>query len=384
MDDNSASSRDESCPLCKTLAEPLLDLAFAPKQHLPSNVRFGYCEQCDFIFALNLDAEAYRAFYRATLNDTGHVSDIDNPDNLFSLQAAAVCNYLGVDFRGSCLDFGSGEGQLLNRLADDLPNATFYGTDLRNSLRADGRIKFLENIDNLALRFDFIILSHVAEHFVDLSDLGRLLELLNPDGTLYIEVPDPTQYVRFPRREFMYYFDRLHVNHFSRRTLELWLACYGLEVTRFGRHAFAYRDGKYPGQFAFAKVGRNGVVKGASLGTLRHSFSEYDEFERHRAKSLRCDILKLSARRDLIVYGRGDNFFRSVASGGPLHELPIKAILDRNSQLSASISTPVVMAPAKGLAEYPNAVVLMTVSAGAEKIVEEINAVSPGRTVVMI
>jgi SAM-dependent methyltransferase len=376
--------RDDCCSLCRMPAERVFELDCAAKPPLADTICFRWCPACDFVFAQHLDAEAYRAFYRSALHDTAHVSDADTPDNLHRIQARLICSHLGGDFRGNCLDFGSGEGQLLEHLCKLLPNAKIYGTDLRNSLRSTATAVFLENLDSTAVSFDLIVLSHVAEHFVDLSEISKLLSHLAPGGTLYIEVPDPLGYGDCPRREFMYYFDRLHVNHFSQLALIRWLGQHSLDVARYGTHRFAYRDGAYPAQFAFATFGGTRPGPGNSTMTLREAFTSYRASEVLRAKKLREQIIERAGGRDLLVYGRGDNFVRARSPGGPLHLVPIKAILDRNAQeLSAYGSTPVVT-PSIGLAEYPDAVVLMTVSAGADGIVEEIKARSPGRTVIMV
>jgi hypothetical protein len=63
-------------------------------------------------------------------------------------------------------------------------------------------------------RFDLIVLSHVAEHLRDLDWLDNLPRLLDPRGTLYIEVPDPRGYDCIHRPP-LYYFDSEHINHFS-------------------------------------------------------------------------------------------------------------------------------------------------------------------------
>jgi SAM-dependent methyltransferase len=361
-----------------------LELACAPKPPLSDSICFRWCAHCDFAFAQNLDAEAYRCFYRSALNDTGHVSDADTPDNLHRIQAALLREYLGDDFRGTCLDFGSGEGQLLEHLCRLLPKATIFGTDLRNSLRANSAAVFLENLDSAPTRFDLIILSHVAEHFVDLSEVAKLIEHLTPDGTLYIEVPDPLGYGNCPRREFMYYFDRLHVNHFSRLALTKWLATYTLNVTKFGTHRFAYRDGMYPAQFVFATSDGDRPDPATPICTFSQAFNSYRDLEILRAEKLRKCIVELAGSRDLLVYGRGDNFFRARSPGGPLYQLPIKAILDRNAQVYSADGSIPVIAPSKGLAAYPDAVVLVAVSAGAEAIVDDIRTAAPDRTVIMI
>jgi 2-polyprenyl-3-methyl-5-hydroxy-6-metoxy-1,4-benzoquinol methylase len=219
----------------------VLEFEYAHDAPLGNSLCFRWCDCCDFIFAQHLDAEAYRSFYHSKLNDTGHVSDTDTTANLHRLQAALILSYLGGDFRGNCLDFGAGEGQLLELLSALLPDATIRGTDLRNSLRPGGAAHFIRSnrAGAAPARFDLIIMSHVAEHLVDLSEIATVMAYLAPGGSLYIEVPDPLGYNDCPRREFMYYFDRLHVNHFSRSSLTRWLAQHSFVVTRFGTHQFA-------------------------------------------------------------------------------------------------------------------------------------------------
>jgi 2-polyprenyl-3-methyl-5-hydroxy-6-metoxy-1,4-benzoquinol methylase len=362
----------------------VLALEFAPKPPLSNSISFCWCFKCDYIFAANLDAEAYRTFYRSALHDTAHVSDVINPDNLHGLQARLLGDYLGREFSGNCLDFGAGEGQLLEALAQSLPRAKLYGSDLRNSLRPGSPASFLETLDAASVKFDLIILSHVAEHLVDLSDLSTVLKYLTPAGLLYIEVPDPVGYASCCRREYMYYFDRLHVNHFSQTALGRWLARYSIGVTKRGTHRFAYRDGRYPAQYVLASPAAPVTADLRSDTTLRTEFGVYQAQEVKRAASVRDRIIKAGHDTGLIVYGRGDNYYRSRSIGGPLNKISIDAILDRNAEALVHEGDIPVLKPSKGLVEYPEAVILMTVSAGTEQIVAEIQARTPGRTIIMI
>jgi len=377
-------NRSDRCPLCHTKGEPVLALAFAPKPPLSNSISFCCCYECDYIFAANLDAEAYRTFYRTALHDTAHISDIITPDNLYELQARMLGDYLGPEFSGNCLDFGAGEGQLLEALAKSLPRARLYGSDLRNSLRPGSPASFLEDLDAAPAKFDLIILSHVAEHLVDLSDLSTVLKHLAPAGFLYLEVPDPVGYSSCARREYMYYFDRLHVNHFSQVALGRWLARDSLGVTKSGTHRFAYRDGKYPAQYVFASPTAPVTADLRSHTTLRRALGVYQSQEKIRAASVRDRIIAAGRDHRLIVYGRGDNYYRARAQGGPLHKISIDAILDRNADALVQDGDVPVLKPSKGLAEYPEALILMTVSAGTEQIVSEIQAMTPGRTIIMI
>jgi 2-polyprenyl-3-methyl-5-hydroxy-6-metoxy-1,4-benzoquinol methylase len=377
-------NRSDRCPLCRGTADPVLALEFAPKPPLSNSISFRWCRKCDYIFAAKLNAEAYRTFYRTALHDTAHISDVITPDNLYVLQARLLADYLGREFSGNCLDYGAGEGQLLGALAKSLPRAKLYGSDLRNSLRPGTPATFIAALDAAPVKFDLIILSHVAEHLVDLSDLATVLKHLAPDGLLYLEVPDPIGYLRCPRREYMYYFDRLHVNHFSQAALSSWLASYSLGTIKRSTHRFAYRDGQYPAQYVFASPTSPVTSDSQSHTTLRQALTAYQTQEAKRAAALRDEIIKASRHHGLIVYGRGDNYYRARSQGGPLNEVSIDATLDRNAETLARDGDIPVLNPSKGLAKYPEAVILMTISAGAEQIVAEIQARAPGRRVIML
>jgi hypothetical protein len=110
----------------------------------------------------------------------------------------------------------------------------------------------------------------------------------------------------------------------------------------------------------------------------------YQAQEVKRAASVRDGIIKAGHDNGLIVYGRGDNYYRSRSQGGPLNKISIDAILDRNAEALVHEGDIPVLKPSKGLVEYPEAVILMTVSAGTEQIVAEIQARTPGRTIIMI
>jgi hypothetical protein len=182
----------------------------------------------------------------------------------------------------------------------------------------------------------------------------------------------------------MYYFDRLHVNHFSQAALTRWLDKFALAITSRGSHQFAYRDGKYPAQYVFASANEAAEVPNLSATNLRQAFDSYRRTELERAKQLRDSIVSEAGARDLLVYGRGDNFFRARSVGGPLYRLPIRAVLDRNAGTLAPDSEFEILPPAAGLRENPDAVVLVAVSGSTSEVVATIRAESPGRTIIMV
>jgi len=77
---------------------------------------------------------------------------------------------------------------------------------------------------------DLVIYSHVLEHVLDVGEeLGRLREVLAPDGTVYIEVPGVKRLDLVYEHDFLRYLQNAHVHHFSLRTLTNLLEKHGFE-----------------------------------------------------------------------------------------------------------------------------------------------------------
>jgi 2-polyprenyl-3-methyl-5-hydroxy-6-metoxy-1,4-benzoquinol methylase len=68
--------------------------------------------------------------------------------------------------------------------------------------------------------FDCVICSQVLEHVFSLNSfLEELVRLLGSEGVLYVEVPNAAAYCDCFHAPF-YYFDREHINHFTRCSLD--------------------------------------------------------------------------------------------------------------------------------------------------------------------
>jgi len=123
------------------------------------------------------------------------------------------------------LDFGCGEASLLIELATHFPSSVFLGFEPGPAAHTASNTAKTLGLDNLSIAtmqeahergpYDLIIASHVMEHLVDFDLLHRLRDSLTESGILYVEVPDSLHYEDHQRLEFRYYFDRLHVNHFT-------------------------------------------------------------------------------------------------------------------------------------------------------------------------
>jgi SAM-dependent methyltransferase len=383
--------RGRICPICTGAARDEDSFALSPSRDLPEIVHLQFCAACDFLFLRDVEATSYRRYYASVLNDADDAVKLEGPDARVVLQTVRFEALLPKDFRGRMLDFGCGQGGLLRALADRFPDASFFGHDIADHLPSSSRIRFVPTLDDVADRFDVIVLSHVVEHLVDFEILRRLAGRLAPDGLMYVEVPDPANYVTHQRREFMYYIDRLHINHFSTHAMRRLLDRCGLEVVDSGAYSFGYKDGRYPAIYCVARqpqgepagMIRDRVADGPAKNEagLDAAYRAYVADEERRVQPFRDRLAKAAENGGLLVYGGGDNFRRALRPGGPLHALPLLAVLDQRATDAATREGFRFLPPLAGLEQYPTAAVVVMVSQGSDAIVKWIGERSPGRQV---
>lgn len=137
------------------------------------------------------------------------------------------------------MDIGAGYGDIF-----DVSKILFHQSDgyvfepdeyTQNSLTKKGVHVFKEsflvnkNYDNIKLKFDIIIMSHVLEHYnaMDvIAILKKLSHFLSQYGVLFIEVPcDDMQIVKDFRKN-----DAPHLSFFSMKALREALERAGMEV----------------------------------------------------------------------------------------------------------------------------------------------------------
>jgi hypothetical protein len=304
-----------ACPLCaRHPGDEITTLAFRRKGDLPERISLHACRDCDLVFTWPREAEAYEAYYVEVANDfVTSVSNFRNQDQLLRLS-----RFIEGRSMTRVLDYGCGGGGLLAALSARHPDVAFVGFDVNGGFPADApNLTFTQALPDDV--FDLVILSHVLEHAVD---PGGMLEGLKPCArSLYVEAPCPENYLAIDQPQYLYYIDRLHINHFGYRSL-LKAVGSGFRLLEYGHYSMPYDVGpSYPCQYAmFAAAPDPTPVQTAITDYLREQAAKFAAVQ-----------AGLQNRR-FYVYGFGDNLLRSRSPGGPLHGLDaqILGVIDRD------------------------------------------------------
>ena len=361
------------CPICQATSAHLHGLTFSKRMDLPQTIALQVCASCNFAFNTPRETAVYDAFYAANTNDIlGADTSLKESEIIrYNAQLELLKPALDAPNVQRVLDIGCGQAGLLRTIKKHYPDKVCHAADpnVSASLVFDNGLVYSRTWQDLDQEFDLIILSHVAEHILDLQEFGALTRLLAPRGKVYIEVPDASRYHAFPRREYLYYFDRLHVNHFTPQSLYQLLENWGLHTEACGRNDFEYKDAKpYPAHYALASREAVQLCATQQGEALHNSLVSYIANEAARQKHLNN---ALQGKPDIVVYGFGDNFFKARGAGGALDGLGITAIVDaRHEALSKSDYAKhyVFLGLDACCTRYPDATYVVTVSWGSAQI----------------
>ena len=139
--------------------------------------------------------------------------------------------------KGEILDIGCATGQFLNYMAEHGWNATGIEPDNKTRARAISEYGLkvfpeeqLNSFDKAT--FDVITMWHVLEHVSDLNGrMKQLKNLLKPQGTLIIAVPNCEAYDAKIYREFWAGYDLpRHLYHFSKSDMKLLTGKFGFTI----------------------------------------------------------------------------------------------------------------------------------------------------------
>lgn len=142
------------------------------------------------------------------------------------------------------LDIGAGTGDVIKYFSTLYPNVQFtgfeYNEDYIKSFQATEKCRLLyggvEEALKLGIKFDFIILSHLFEHIVDLNEFLSKIKLVSaPEAIVYIEVPGIFGYLK-DTAHYDYSFENFHtiahVYNFTLSSLGKVLERNGLKILK--------------------------------------------------------------------------------------------------------------------------------------------------------
>ncbi len=139
----------------------------------------------------------------------------------------------------SVLDYATGNGRFAMQSAKVFPNACIHAVDYQDAppqhlLDEDVRVNYfnLKDFGELNQKYDLIFLRHVLEHtHHPIELLNNLAKRLNPNGILYVEVPNLHSGCAklFGKNWNSYYVPR-HIYHYTIRSLKEIVTTAGLRA----------------------------------------------------------------------------------------------------------------------------------------------------------
>lgn len=207
---------------------------------LPANVVL--CKNCGLGYLsprwtagsyLEFYRNEYDNYYRPALNPQSFLKPqtdnvIINRLKLYKLNPVSI---------NSLLDIGSGEGQNLIDFKLEYPPANLFAIEVSvrsiEHLHQNGVMVISKNFDNswdldYNVHFDFIIMRHVLEHFMNpVEIMNKVRRVLSPDGLAYIAVPNNLKPISKLETAW---FRNVHTYYFNKYSMKNLMKISGFEV----------------------------------------------------------------------------------------------------------------------------------------------------------
>jgi len=197
------------CPICNGSSVRVLDVSYPFFRHMDfatikTNGTLGQCCTCQTLFQVindvdlaKIEGELNNETYMESsqTNQTVTIENSDSPATRSVLQAQLI-KHLVSNRTPKILDIGCFDGELLLQLQHLYPRAVLHGFD-----RNEGARQYFPTMDNFHFwapdlraiqeKFDIITLSHSMPYEQNIRHLmNEILRLLDPKGTLFIQLPD--------------------------------------------------------------------------------------------------------------------------------------------------------------------------------------------------
>jgi SAM-dependent methyltransferase len=309
---------------------------------LASGYQVVDCLSCGFVYADAAATQAdYDGFYErlSTYADPGNSSgsgESAHDRERLETTAAILSRYLsGPGAR--ILDIGCAGGGLLAAF-ENRGYRNLVGVDpsaacarLTRERTGEAYTGWLTCLPDAIGTFDFVVLSHVLEHVLDVAaGLAALAPLLREGGQVYVEVPDAARYAEYVYAPFQD-FNTEHINHFSRACLDRAMARQGFAAAAGGErllhsspHTFTPAVyGVYSRQRgARARIGRDTMLRPAILRYIERSSALLAEIDERIGEAL-------GGAPELIVWGAGQLTLKLLAET-QLSRAKVAAFVDSN------------------------------------------------------
>lgn len=213
------------------------------------------CTACGFCTYPGIveKSEELKAFYRKDYRPAPTVA------NLFTGQrklhyhanflAPIIESWKKKNYQPQVFEVGAAFGLVLNWIKNEFPKADVSGSELTLEFRRVAWWQhhiYLEEEFDTSKRYDLIVSYKVAEHIPHIDkEIAKYAAALKSDGLLYISVPTWFhQMSNFGTDGFTldYYYDKNHINVWTRKHFETLLRKCGLEVVQSN---YVYYDATY-------------------------------------------------------------------------------------------------------------------------------------------
>jgi 2-polyprenyl-3-methyl-5-hydroxy-6-metoxy-1,4-benzoquinol methylase len=390
-----------ACPIChQHQAQWLHTLKFCKLNTEPafSQYHLVSCLTCQCIYAdVEQDQHDFDQYYQ----DESHYEDQtvssggDSPQDIkrFEQVAARLLPYKQESQK--ILDIGCANGGLLSILKK-AGFTSLAGLDPSKHcvthVSAQGLTAYhgsLFDLADLNQTFDLVILSHVLEH---VRDAGLAIDMiqahLNPEGLLYIEVPDAGRYDAFYKSPF-YYFDQEHINHFDSPSLSTLLERHGMETKTMGTDTILVGTTElYPVLYGLFQKNPN---KKAPMAFSKQPSLAFNSIQKSLQDSTKANAFKIletlcDKKTPIWVWGAGQ-FTQRLLAQTPLGSCILEGFVDNNKSKQGKrlVGKPIISPAELSEQIHPNATLIIATVLHQQAVYDQLQTLNlPMITVVTL